>query len=133
MMDTATTGTVTEIVIVTGVGTEVMVTVETTDAATSLVNSMTAGSVGMKTTVALGEIIVMRNGEDLDKFVVVRRAPRAVVGARDGMDLVPPSAGPLHLRVRSLFPSGDAKLLDGMFMLQDTNSIRPCKPNKQVG
>lgn len=145
MMDTATTGTGTERAMVTGIETEnAMVIVETTDAATSVVViSMTAGSVAaavMKTTVA--EITAMMNA-DTDMVEVVRKALLAVVvevevvaaaaGARAGMDLVPPSAGPLHLRVRFLYPSGGAKLLDGMFMLQDMNNIRPCKPNKRVG
>lgn len=151
MMDTATTETGTERAMVTGIETEnAMVIVEMTDAVTSVVViSMTAGSVAavvvavMKTTVA--EITAMRNADtDMVKVEVVRKALLAVAaaagvvvvvaaGARAGMDLVLPSAGPLRLRVRFLYPSGGAKLLDGMFMLQDMNNIRPCKPNKQVG
>jgi hypothetical protein len=142
MMDTATTGTVTEMPMATEIGTEnVTAIVGTTGAATLVVvTSTTAGSVVTKTTVA--EIIVMRSGDIvLDHQVgVVRKALHAVVvvvavvaGAKGGMDLVLPSAGPLHLRVRFLSPSEGAKLLDGMFMLQDMNNIRPCRPNKQVG
>ncbi|KAJ8587317.1 hypothetical protein M405DRAFT_843260 [Rhizopogon salebrosus TDB-379] len=109
MMDTATTGTVTEMPMATGIGTEnVTAIVGTTGAATLVVvTSMTAGSVVTKTTAA--EIIVMRSGDIvLDHQVgVVRKALHAVVvvvavvaGAKGGMDLVLPSAGPLHLRRR---------------------------------
>jgi len=134
MMATVTTGTVTEMAMATGIETEnVTVIVETTDAATSVVNLTTAGSVVMKATVA--GIIATRTEEDIAMVeeVVRRMAPRAVVDARGGMDLVLQSAGLLPLRVPSLSPSGDARLQDGMFMLQDMNNIQLCKPSKQVG
>jgi len=137
-MDTAISGTVTMAMATgreeIGIETEnVTVIVETTDAATSVVTSMTAGSVVMTMTVR-AETTARRNGDIVpDTTEVVKRALLAVVGVRGGMGLVLQSGGPLHLRVRFLCPSGGARLLDGMSMLRDTNNIRLCKPNKQVG
>lgn len=135
---TAITGTVTGMAMVIEIeGTEtetenISVIVETTDAATSVVvTSMTAGSVVVVTTMTVAENTVKRTA-NIDMAEVVRRDLLAVVGVRDGMGLALRSEGPLHLRVRFPWPSGGAKLLDGMFMLQDTNNIPPCKPNKQV-
>lgn len=136
--DTAITGTVTGMAMAIEIeGTEretenILVIVETSDAATSVVvNSMTAGSVVVVTTVTVAENTAKRTAS-IDMVEVVRRDLLAVVGARDGMGLALRNEGPLHLRVRFLWPSGGAKLQDGMFMLQDTNNIPPCKPNKQV-
>lgn len=136
--DTAITGTVIGMAMaieIEGTETEtenISVIVETTDAATSVVVTlMTAGSVAVVTTMTVVENTVKRT-VSIDMVEVVRRVLLVVVGVRDGMGLVPQSEGPLHLKVRFLWPSGGAKLLDGMFMLQDMNNIPPCKPNKQA-
>lgn len=136
--DTAITGTVTGMAMATEIeGTEtetenISVIVETTDAVTSVaVTSMTAESVVVVMTMTVAENTAKRTAS-IDKVEVVRRDLLAVVGVRDGTGLALQNEGPLHLRVRFLWPSGGAKLLDGMFMLQDTNNILLCKPNKQV-
>lgn len=138
MMDTAITGTVTGMVMATEIeGTEteienISVIVETTDAATSVVvTSMTAGSVVVVTTTTVAENTAKRTASS-GMVEVVRRVLLDVGGVRDGMDLALQNEGPLHLRVRFPWPNGGAKLLDGMFMLQDTNNILPCRLNKQV-
>jgi hypothetical protein len=137
--DTAITGTVIGMAMATGIeGTEtepenISVIVEMTDAATSVaVTSMTAGSVVVVTTMTVAENTAKRSASIGMAEVVRRDLLAVVVGVRDGMGLAPQNEGPLHLRVRFLWPSGGAKLLDGMFMLQDTNNIPPCRPNKQV-
>lgn len=136
---TAITGTATGMAMaieIEGTETEtenISVIVETTDAATSVVvTSMTAGSVVVVTTMTVAENIVKKTAS-IDMVEVVRRDRLAVVGVKDGTGLALQSEGPLHLRVHFPWPSGGAKLLDGMFMLQDTNNIPLCKPNKQVG
>lgn len=137
-MDTAITGTVTGMAMATereGTETEtenISVIVETTDTGILVVvTSMTAGSVVVVTTVTVAENTAKKT-VSIGMAEVVRRDLLAVVGVRDGMGLALQNEGPLRLRVRFLWPSGGAKLLGGMFMLQDTNNILPCKPNKQA-
>lgn len=80
----------------------ILVIVETTDAATSaVVTSMTAGSVVAVTTMTVVENTAKRTAS-IDMVEVVRRDLLAVVGVRDGMGLALRSEGPLHLRVRFL-------------------------------
>ena len=97
-----------------------------------LIETMTGVGISAPAMTIMDMVFVMQGGP-LETISVAPRAVNAVDEENPiKMAWAHPIGALLLLRVQSPCPNANGRLRVGMFMPQDTNSIAPCKQNRQV-